>query len=65
MQGPPEILVLDEDVGREEKGARRLDQGRIVADADEDAGPRPAERPPDPRDEPPLAELVEPHGAPP
>ena len=61
--GEPEILVLDEDVGREEERTGRPDQGGVVTDADQDVLPPPVEGAPDLRDHAPLAQVFQPHRA--
>jgi hypothetical protein len=48
MIGQPEILVLDQDVGRQKEPLRSPDEGGIVADAEQDVGPLLNERAPDP-----------------
>ncbi len=63
MVGEAEILVLDQDVGREEEGAGRPDQGGVVADAEQDVAPVLAEKAPDHGHDTPLAEVLQSHRA--
>ncbi len=60
-----EILVLDEDVGRQQKTLGPADKGRVVPDAEEDIAPVLAEGAPDPGDQAALAEVLQPHRVPP
>ena len=62
LERQDEIVVLDEEVlGHEKPPRARLENGRVVPDADEDVLPRDGEVPADDRQELPLAELAQSH----
>ena len=63
--GPPEVLILDEDVGRQEEPLGPSHESGVVADAEEDIGARLAEGAADAGDHPALAEMLQPHRVPP